>query len=265
MLPKTARSVVLLFVSTLVLAPAPAGSETGLGDLLAVREEANQASAASQQRVDALSDETDALVAEYSRVLQQIDSLRVYNRQLDELVGSQEREKASLHSQIENVTVVGRQVTPLMLEMIDALGAFVALDMPFLPDERRERVAGLREMMDRSDVANSEKYRRILEAYQIENEYGRTLEAYRGELDRDGQPLTVDFLRVGRIALLYQTLDGREVGAWDAEEGRWVQLPASYRSAVREGLRIARKQAAPDLILIPAPAPVPAPASEPAG
>ena len=37
-----------------------------------------------------------------------------------------------------------RQITPLTLKMIDSLGQFVNLDLPFLLDERRQRVARLR-------------------------------------------------------------------------------------------------------------------------
>ena len=105
--------------------------------------------------------------------------------------------------------------------------------------------------MDRADVTNAEKYRRILEAFQIENEYGRTIEAYRGSLDRGGESLPVDFLRVGRVALVYQTLDASELGAWDQAAGQWQPLDRSYRGALRKGLRIARKQAAPDLLRLP--------------
>jgi hypothetical protein len=106
-------------------------------------------------------------------------------------------------------------------------------------------------MMDRPDVTDSEKYRRILEAYEIENEYGRTVEAYRGPL-ADGR--IVDFLRIGRIALLYQSADGEESAAWDASQTAFVALDSSYRSSIKEGLRIARKQARPDLIRVPLPA-----------
>jgi hypothetical protein len=149
---------------------------------------------------------------------------------------------------------VGRSVTPLMLRMIDSLDAFVALDLPFLLDERQERIEELRKMMPRADVTNAEKYRRIMEAYQIENDYGRSIEAYRATLGRDGREVTVDFLRFGRIALVYQTLDEAERGVWDQTSGSWQPLDASYRSAIRQGLRIARKQAAPDLIFLPLPA-----------
>lgn len=216
----------------------------------------NAAAASSQERIDELSDSIDDLAAEYRRALADTRSLRVYNGQVTELIAAQEKEMASLRTQIENVTVVGRQVLPLMQRMIDTLASFVELDVPFLLEERRDRIAELRAMMDRADVTISEKYRRILEAYQVENEYGRTIEAYRAELAEDGDPLTVDFLRLGRVALLYQTLDAQQSGMWDAQAGEWIALPDDYRSSVRQGLRMARKQVAPDLIRVPVPAPV---------
>jgi hypothetical protein len=139
--------------------------------------------------------------------------------------------------------------------MIDTLDQFVGLDVPFLLEERRKRVAGLREMMDRADVTISEKYRRILEAYQVENEYGRTIEAYRAPMPGADGSRTVDFLRVGRVALLYQTLDARESGMWDPGTKAWALLDDGYRAPIRQGLRMARKQVAPDLVEIPVPAP----------
>jgi hypothetical protein len=150
---------------------------------------------------------------------------------------------------------VGRAVTPLMLKMIDALDKFVGLDVPFLAEERKVRVDGLRVLMRRSDVADAERYRRILEAYQVENDYGRTIESYAGTVPRGGEEVPVDFLRVGRIALIYQTRDGEEVGAWDHANGQWIVLDSSYMNAISEGLRVAKKQAAPQLIKVPLPRP----------
>jgi hypothetical protein len=230
--------------------PAPA-----LEEAIDASRAGNEAAAAAQAIIERLSDDADALAAEYRRTLHETQSLRVYKKQLEELLASQDGEIGSLQRQIEDAGVVSRQIMPLMLRMIDSLDDFVRLDVPFLPDERRQRVQGLRELMSRADVSLSEKYRRLLEAYQVENEYGRTIEAYRGTLAAPSGPRTVDFLRVGRVALLYQTLDGREAGFWDAAEGDWVALPGGYRSAVRQGLQIARKQVAPDLIRIPVRAP----------
>jgi hypothetical protein len=226
-----------------------------LGEAKSVRREGNVQGVASQKRIDEISDETETLFARYSNTLRQIDSIRVYNNQLHELITSQEAELGSLRDQLDRVEVVGRSVTPLMLRMIDALDALVELDLPYLIEERSERIAELRKLMGRADVTSAEKYRRIMEAYQTENEYGRTIEAYRSTIRRGDRDVKVDFLRFGRIALVYQTLDGMEAGVWNQAKRSWEPLDASYRTAIREGLRIARKQAAPDLIRLPLPVP----------
>jgi hypothetical protein len=138
-----------------------------------------------------------------------------------------------------------------MIKMVEVLEQFVELDTPFLPEERNSRVAQLKEMMDRADVNLSEKYRRILEAYQVETEYGRTLEAYQGELDTEDRNRTVDFLRVGRVGLYYRTLDQMEAGMWDQETQSWQQLPRDSVQSVIQGLKVARKQLPPDLLTLP--------------
>jgi hypothetical protein len=144
---------------------------------------------------------------------------------------------------------------PLMTRMLEVLQQFVALDTPFLASERKQRIEELGRMMDRSDVALGEKYRRLMEAYQIEADYGRTIEAYRGDLPGKDTARAVDFLRFGRVGLYYLTLDRHEVGYWDARAKAWATLPIEYRNDIEHGLRIARKQAAPDLLKLPVPAP----------
>jgi hypothetical protein len=235
-------------------APEVEPDRTAFEEALSVRGEANAELTASQKRIEKLSDATDSLLTQYQSALRQNESLRTYNRQLESLIVSQDAERASLAEQMDRVELVSREVTPLMLRMIDALATFVELDVPFLESERAERLLELRKLMHRADVSEAEKYRRLMEAYQIENEYGRTIEAYRSTLDQDDKTLTVDFLRVGRIALVYQTLDESEAGVWNQEQRRWDPLDGSFRTAIRNGLRIARKQSAPDLILLPLPA-----------
>ena len=159
---------------------------------------------------------------------------------------------ASLRRQIDDVELVGREVTPLMLGMLDSIENFVELDVPFLPEERSERMADLHEVMIRADVTDAERYRRIVEAYQIENEFGRTIEAYQGELNLDGSTRQVDYLRIGRVGFYYQTLDGSETGVWDQKQRAWMDASKSA-SGVRLGIRMANKQTAPDLLRLPLP------------
>lgn len=210
----------------------------------------------AQTQVDKISDQTEDLVTQYRQVINTIEGLKVYNNLLQKQVDNQLAEIGSLEDSIDRVSSIERQVVPLMVRMIDSLESFVQLDLPFLAEEREKRVADLRAMMERSDVTAAEKFRRVLEAYQIENDYGRTIEAYTGTLELNGKDHEVNFLRIGRVSLLFQTLAGERSGVWDETNREWVDLaPTRYRQQIANGLRIARKQAAPDLLVIPVPAP----------
>jgi hypothetical protein len=204
----------------------------------------------SQIRVAQLDDEATQLLGEYRQVVAEADNLETYIGQLGAQVESQEEEIAAILTQLDEIETTASEVMPLMQRMLETLSQFVELDVPFLLDERRMRVANLNDIMRRADVSVSERYRRIVEAYGVEMEYGRTIESYRDEIDNGEEPRSVDLLRVGRVALLYQTLDGAETGYWNADTNEWV-VDDSYRAAVREGLRIAKQQAAPDLMIVP--------------
>jgi hypothetical protein len=244
-----ARCALWAFLAASVGTSAVADLDEVVGQRMGVNTEA----AESQEQIDKISAENDDAIGQYRSALQRIDALRSYNNQMDQLIASQEEEKAGFRGEIDSIELIVREVTPLMLSMIDALENFVALDVPFLMEERQGRLADLHKLMRRADVTDAERYRRITEAYQIENEYGRTIETRQGELEVGGQNRQVEFLRIGRVTYLYQTLDGSETGVWDHANGTWVDSPDS-RAAVRKGIRIARKQTAPDLLRLPVPA-----------
>ena len=158
---------------------------------------------------------------------------------------------ATLLKSISDVTVIERQITPLMVRMIDGLQQFVDLDLPFLLDERTARIDQLISLMDRADVAVSEKFNVVLRAYQIENEYGRTMEAYDDTINVDGIDRKVDVLKMGRISLVYQTPDGEETGMYNPVSRRWERLDDDYKAAVQNGLRMARQQLSVDMLSLP--------------
>jgi len=214
------------------------------------------AGAAEQQRVEQIADQTGDLLAEFNTLSKVVDGLVTYNSLLQRQVDNQESEKAALAESITNVALIERQIIPMMTRMLDSLEVFIELDTPFLLTERTERLERLRGMMERSDVSSAEKFRRVIEAYQIENDYGRTIEAYKGSVPIEGNQQEVDFLRIGRVSLAYQSVGGTHTGAWDKEAEDWVALDAAeFKNQVADGLRVARKQVAPDLLIIPVAAP----------
>jgi hypothetical protein len=251
------RAVVAALLSAAVF-PAAAAAEqaASLDAVLKVGEAKNDDARKSQVRIDRLADETLDLLNDYKTVMKQIDGLEVYNARLQRQIDNQQERIAEIDDSIDQVTVISRQMTPLIIRMIDGLEKFVELDVPFHMEERQQRIAFLRSNLDRSDVSVAEKFRQVLEAYKIENEYGRKIDAYKGSVEIDGAERDVNFLRVGRVALLYQTTDTEISGAWDQASRMWVPLErGAYRNAIMKGLRIARKEASIDLLNLPIPAP----------
>ena len=230
---------------------APGVGAATLPDIFAVADRINQQARESQAKVDAMADETRKLYDDYKQVLKEIEGLRVYNRQLERQIAGQERQMNEISTNMDNVTDVQRQVTPLMHRMVAALEQFVDNDMPFRVKERHERVDRLRAILDRPDVAVSEQFSQVLNAFQIENDYGRTIDAYTGQIEIDGETRVADILLVGRVALVYQTSDGEETGYWNERDKRWAPLDDSYQASVRNGIRMARRQASLNLLPMP--------------
>ena len=250
-----ATSTLPLLGGILLLASAGTLAQDDVGDALRVQNQSIEASAEAQNRINALDDETRDMLDEYRRTMSQIQDLAAYNEQLERLVATQRAELADFERQFEEIETTKRQILPLIVRMIEVLEEFVGLDIPFLERERTTRITALKELMERPEVPTSEKYRRVSEAYQIELEYGHTIEAYEGEMVVSGESRTVAFLRFGRLGLYYMTLDGLEIGYWDNDAGTWTELGDEYRQPLDRAIRIARKQLPPDLIRLPIPAP----------
>jgi len=246
---------VLVVSGTLGGAVATVQAST-LDSILAVGKSKNDAARASQSKIDKLADETRDLLTDYKVVTKQVDGLKVYNARLQRQIDNQVVRIGEIETSIDQVTIISRQMTPLIIRMVDGLEKFVELDIPFHIKEREQRIEFLRANLDRSDVTVAEKFRQILEAYKIENEYGRKIDAYKGSVEIDGLERDVNFLRVGRVAFVYQTTDTEVAGAWDQSSRSWVPLSrGEYRNAIMKGLRIARKEASIDLMNMPIAAP----------
>lgn len=241
----------LLASSLLLTTAVGAQQESELKPAMQQAQAINDSAAKTQEKIDKITDQMDSKLQQFKALNKQIADLEVYNLQMRKLIAGQEQQMSDLNEAMDKVSVIERQITPLMLRMIDGLEQFIALDIPFLPQERANRVKGLREMMDRADVAPSEKFRRVMEAYQIEMDFSRSMEAYTAVHQINGKDQNVEFLRVGRTALVYQTRDGQHQGIWNQNEGKWVELDDSYRSEINKGLRMAKKQIAPDLLTLP--------------
>ncbi len=187
--------------------------------------------------------------SEYAGLMAEVDSFGRYNAQLEELLQSQAAKITGFEAQIASLEGTAAAMQPLVQKMFRSLEEFVANDLPFRMEERSQRIDTLRVLMEEEGQV-AEKFRRLLEAYQIEIEYGRTLDVYPGKL-QDGRD--VFFVHLGRVSLMYRTTDGSETAYWDADQGAWV-VDSDYARAVEEAIEMAEESVAPDLVTLPVPA-----------
>lgn len=241
------RAVMAVCASCLSLA---LGAAT-LNDNLQAMQATNQEAGAAQQRILDLQNQTQAMVQEYKRLTQSVDYQDEHAQALQARVAAQQQEIASLREQLANRQVTQQRIEPLMRSMADTLEQFVVLDLPFHQDERLARVVKVKEQLARTSLSLPDKYRALLAAYQQELEMSNTLEAWRGDLVLGQETLTVEFLRIGRVALYFQTMDGQRSGYWDRTSQQWLELPPDHGEDIKHGLRLARNQLAPQLLALP--------------
>lgn len=243
-----------LIASTLVGALAMVGGPVAadpLEDLHKAEAQIQKAGKKSQDKIDNLYEQGQVLLGEYRAVVDETENLKVYNDYVAGLVRSQQAEIDSLNKQIQEIENTRKNVVPLMYKMIDTLETFVKADIPIKQEERLERVARLRDNMSRADITVSERYRQVLEAYQIEKDIGSLVTAWQGTLNVDGRDRTVDFVSVGRVAWLAQSLDQKSAWVWDNNAKTWTALEDKYLRPVTMTIRVARQQSAPALVKLP--------------
>jgi hypothetical protein len=208
----------------------------------------------SQERINSIVEGTRSLEDQYRSINKEIDGLKVYNRLMRAQVEGQEATLDDISLSMDRVDVINRQIFPLMERMIDAIEQSIALDVPFLMEERNKRIEDLHSVMERSDVTVAEKFRKVMEAYQIENDYGSSVDFYTESLTIDGASRSFNMLRIGRIGLYFQSDDTKITGRWNNAARQW-EIDNSARNEVRKGLRMARQLIAPELIIVPVAAP----------
>ncbi|WP_069383494.1 DUF3450 domain-containing protein [Halomonas caseinilytica] len=217
--------------------------------------DAQRTQAELQERIDNADEAVREQLRELRQAREEARRLQSYNEELAPVVERQAETLEERRSGVETLTETREALPGLMRDMVERLRAWVERDMPFLRDERLARVTSLEATLSASDLSSAEKLERVLAAWRTELDYGRELDAWRGDLTGD-TPREVDFLRVGRVGWYYLTPDGHSGGVWKAESGDWQPLDESALAEVRKGLRIVREQRAPEILDLPVSQPV---------
>lgn len=250
------KRVAILGSAAVLLAGLSAPAQAQFNSALDVSERTARDTATSQQRIDQLDDQTAALLNDYRANLKQLEAARRYNASLNRNIEAQNREIARLQEDIENVEGLQRAMQPLMEDMVERFAQLVDADIPFRVEERSARATRLASILDNPSMSAAQRYRLIVEAYQIEDEAGRTIGFYDGTIGEGENTLSGEFLQIGRIALIFKTPDDSVLRIWDNDQRDWVNLERSYLQDVKFALRMAKEQTAPDIFFAPVKPPV---------
>jgi hypothetical protein len=227
-----------------------------IDEALNIVDQQTRAAVQSQETINRLSNSASSLFEEFKTENSNLEALLVLNAGLRRQIAIQEEQIQTIQQSINDVAVVTQEMPLLMQKMLSSVTQFIELDFPFHLNQRRSRLEFAQNAVDSPDVSRAEKFRQILSLYQIENNYGRTYESYPTTLLIDGVERDVDMLRVGRIALVYQTKDRAVTGAWDQNTRQWTVLPAGeYRTAVQKAISVASGLIAPEIFELPIVAP----------
>lgn len=214
-----------------------------------------KAATESQKRIDGIADATDKIVSQYHTQRKVVDGLKIYNDRMRRTLTAQEKAMARLETSIEEASLIERQIVPLMLKMIDGLDSFIKADLPFQVEERTARIERIRGYLDNANISAAERFRQVLNAYSIENDFGKTIGIYTETLALPEGEITANLLQVGRAGIYAQTLDGAQSWYWDKSAGQWTELASSYNEGIAKAIRITQDKESPDLMDLPLPAP----------
>jgi hypothetical protein len=145
-----AKAVAFALLAAMPIAAATGAEAQSLDSIIQAQASADREAAAAQERIGQLNDKANDAAAQYRQALADVDSLTRFNAQLDKQVKSQSDEIALIQRQLGEIDTTQREIQPLMQKMVDTLVKFVDLDVPFLIEERKGRVARLQEIMPRA-------------------------------------------------------------------------------------------------------------------
>lgn len=212
----------------------------------------NQSARISQDKIDKHADASLAMQAEIEKLQDEIKGLEVYRDHLSRMVDNQHEEITSIESQLIEIKTTRQGIVPLMYDMIASLNHLIENDLPLKKQQRLLRIEKLNSMMAQANISDAEKFRRILEASQIEMDYGIKLGVDKGTITLgDGKSIEVEMLHLGRISLIARSLDHSIYWRWDQKDQQWHTIDSDESVSLNKAFDVANNLVAPSLLHLP--------------
>ncbi|MBE0567797.1 MAG: DUF3450 domain-containing protein [Krumholzibacteria bacterium] len=247
----TVAAAPLALLALLALLAGAAGAQTrdaeGLQDQVGgTVDEARR----TQQELDQWSGDRGALEMRYRTAKANLAYLKERRARQQEKARALDDAVAELDRRLDESGRLQAVIQDTLSAVLGRLEAAVARDLPFLPEEREARLAGLRRELAEPGTQPGEKLRRLLEALMVEAQYGETVEVAPRTVAIGNEEIHADVLRIGRLALFWRSPDGKRVGTWDPAAGGWTELDGGARTIGR-AMEMATRMRPVELIALP--------------
>ena len=205
----------------------------------------------TQKKEDAWAGEKAKLMASYRSLKANKEHLEKVKLKIEKTLIAQKALVEETERKIKEAARIREELQTYLESVVTRIEESIKKDLPFLPKERSVRLALIKQTLDRPDKTGAEKYRRVMEALQVETGYGNTVEVYQETIEFVDRKTLMDILRVGRLSLFCQIPDGTVVGHYDPETEKWVSLPSKYRRDINKAVEMARRERTIELVKLP--------------
>lgn len=205
----------------------------------------------TRKREEAWDKEKSRLEATLAQLQTRRDRLRLKADALIWANNKRAQEVSVLTRNIAAAKELTEKLTPVVNSEFKSIDKVVENGLPFLSQERQERLGKLKEWMGAPSSMQPAKLERLLEFLTIEAEYGHTCEVYQQTIALDGKETTVDILKIGRMALFYLTLDQENCGTYDPMANTFTPLSGHMVSKVKKATALARREQSAELVSLP--------------
>ncbi len=244
-----------LFIAIVVccLMSSPAWAEQPLATASGVRSDAEaavQTRVGTQKKFDKWAAEEAELMDKAEALERELEVTTKQRKKAEIYLDSQKQKVADLEHKLKEIERIRAELEPFMDETMTRLADFVAQDMPFLAEERQDRLKDLADKLGDYDASPAQKARRLMEALRIEAQYGTTVDVHEQEVNLDGGPRQVRVLRLGRLGLFAIGLDDRSAWRFDKATGKWVAMD-DYERLLAQAADMAQRIRVVSLIELP--------------
>ncbi len=187
----------------------------------------------------------------YAQLEQELRTLQEHKEQLESQADAVQKRVRAKQIELDELARISDQLAPFIAETMQRLQQFVAADLPFLTQERKQRIVRVEQIVSDPDVPVSEKLRKTLEALMVEADYGRTIEVTRESILLGETATLVNVFRLGRLGLYFETLDEQRCGVFNMAVNSWQELPVHDGKGIHAALEIGAKRRPAELVALP--------------